>query len=125
MQSSAHQIRVWINRRARDARRREISTPIASSPNALAAASALPTPQNGSTTVVAPIDATNFTAIGTDSVCDGASKRGGAGARYCRNREGATTDAAVAARFPIALLLLAGALFWGALIGRRRHLAVA
>jgi hypothetical protein len=37
----------------------------------------------------------------------------------------ATTDAAVAARFPIALLLLAGALFWGALIGRRRHLAVA
>jgi hypothetical protein len=37
----------------------------------------------------------------------------------------ATTDTAIAAKFPVALLLIAGSLFCGALLGRRRQLAVA
>jgi hypothetical protein len=37
----------------------------------------------------------------------------------------ATTDAAIAARFPVVLLLIAGALFVGALLGRRRQLGLA
>src|SRR5437868_8074280 len=49
-------------RRARLARRRDSSTPIADRPCALAEARAVPKPQNGSTTVLAPVEATNRTA---------------------------------------------------------------
>jgi hypothetical protein len=37
----------------------------------------------------------------------------------------ATTDTAIAARFPAVLLLIAGSLFCGALLGRRRQLTIA
>jgi hypothetical protein len=37
----------------------------------------------------------------------------------------ATTDTAIAAKFPVVMLLIAGTLFWGALLGRRRQLGIA
>src|SRR5262245_22221746 len=52
----------YVAERAFRARFRDSSTPTAERPCAFAAARTLPSPQNGSTTVLAPVDATNFTA---------------------------------------------------------------